>query len=196
MSTIGQTIDLHSILQAVGGTQFDLVLMAGVLYHVFDPLYAISTARQLTRHHGLALVETHFLRDEQRPVMMFNPVDPDGIEGATNFFWRASMSCLEGMFHVCGFRVISRISVGKRITYLVRAVRPSELTEASPLTRSIHASFMSYKHYRENINYRALEQARDASKIRLLRTPRGDRRLSVKTYKPKMPFQPAWSAHA
>ena len=126
-------VDLHSILRTLGSMQFDLVLMAGVLYHVFDPLYAISTGRHLTRHNGLALFETHYLRDEERPVMMLNAADPDGLEG-TNFFWRASASCLEGMFHVCGFRVIARISIGKRVTYLVRAVRPSELTEAGPLT--------------------------------------------------------------
>ena len=100
-------------MPTLGDRRFDLVLMAGVLYHVFDPLYAISTARHLARHNGLALFETHYLRDEERPVMLFNPADPDAIKGAANFFWRASASCLEGMFHVCGFRVIARISIGR-----------------------------------------------------------------------------------
>src|SRR5690606_35190766 len=72
-------VDMYNIMQAAGGRKFDVVLMAGVLYHVFDPLYAISTVRHLTRHDGLAIIETHYLPNESQPVMTFNPAEADPI---------------------------------------------------------------------------------------------------------------------
>jgi SAM-dependent methyltransferase len=182
--------DLYNI-SAKAGQSFDIVLMAGVLYHVFDPLYAVTIARQLTRHNGFAIIETHFLKDEARPIMLFNPADPDAIQ-QENFFWRASPSCLEAMFIMCGFHVIARRDVGKRVTYLLQAARPSEMTEANDITKRIFASFMRYKHYRENIDYSALERSEGSSVVRLRTVPSRHEQIQIRKYVPSVPFQPRW----
>jgi SAM-dependent methyltransferase len=184
--------DLYNITQRVDHRRFDVTLMAGVLYHVFDPLYAITAARHLTRENGYAIIETHYLPGESRPIMQFNPTDPEPIEQA-NFFWRASMSCLEGMFRLCCFHVVARRDIGKRVTYLLRAARPSEMTEANEMTRRIIQSFMGYRHYRENIDFSALEKSGDVSGVRLVSPPAATEKLSVQTYKPRVPYQPKWS---
>lgn len=187
-------VDLHSIRDAVGDRTFDVVLLAGVLYHVFDPLAALTMTRRLTKLGGLAIVETHFLPDEDEPIMRFNPGDAEGIKTTTNFFWRASLTCLDRMFHLCAFRVITRVTIGKRVTYLVRAVKPSDLAEASEHVRRIHADFMSYAHYRDSIDYDLLERGSDYSDVLLQPVPPQHHRLSVKQFKPDVPYQPPWAA--
>lgn len=183
--------DLYNI-QTRTDRKFDVTLMAGVLYHVFDPLYAITVARQITKTNGFALIETHFLKDETRPIMLFNPADENPIE-QENFFWRASASCLEGMFSLCGFKVIARRDVGKRTTYLLQAVRPSELSDAGTMTKRIHERFMTYRHYRENINFAALESDQDFSTAKLISTPTPVEAINVKQYAPSVPLQPRWA---
>ncbi len=183
--------DLYNI-SAKTARQFDVVLMAGVLYHVFDPLYAITIARQLTKQNGFAIIETHFLKDEPRPIMLFNPADAEAIQ-QENFFWRASASCLEAMFVMCGFHVLARRDAGKRVTYLLQAAKPSEMTEANDITKRIFASFMRYKHYRENIDYNALERGENESRARLRTVPARHDQIQVKKYRPAVPFQPEWT---
>lgn len=182
--------DLYNISDKITG-KFDVVLMAGILYHVFDPLYAITVARYLTKNNAFAILETHFLKDEKRPIMVFNPGDEEPIDQA-NFFWRASPSCLEAMFAMCSFKVIARRDVGKRVTYLLQAVRPSKMTGLNAITKKIHKDFMRYKHYRENINFNALEQDTTDASTRLITKPQPYVSINVKSFKPEVPYQPKW----
>jgi SAM-dependent methyltransferase len=184
--------DLYNIIEKTDRKRFDVVLMCGILYHVFDPLYAISTARQLTKLNGLAVIETHYLADESAPIMLFNPGDREPID-TENFFWRASESCLEAMFELCCFHVVSKISIGRRITYLLRAAKPSAMTESNPLTKKIHQRFMKLAHYRENIDFSRLEAEAETSVDRIKGEFKASKKISVQKYTPKVPFQPKWS---
>jgi SAM-dependent methyltransferase len=186
-------IDLSNIVDRLADRRFDVVLMCGVLYHVFDPLQAVGTLRRLTRLNGLALVETHYLADEPRPIMLFNPGDDEPIT-TENFFWRASASCLEAMFRLCCFQVLAKVDTGRRITYLLRAARPSAMTEANAQTRKIHKRFMTLAHYRENIDFTWLEADEDMAAERILPGLKDLQTINIRTYVPSVPFQPKWQA--
>jgi 2-polyprenyl-3-methyl-5-hydroxy-6-metoxy-1,4-benzoquinol methylase len=46
------------VLKERGLTNFDIVVLSGVLYHVFDPMRTLAIARSLVRSGGLMVVET------------------------------------------------------------------------------------------------------------------------------------------
>lgn len=50
--------------EALPRAQFDIVILAGVLYHVVDPFATLLRARSLLRHGGLMLVETAGVLDD------------------------------------------------------------------------------------------------------------------------------------
>ena len=50
---------------------FDIVLFLGILYHQRNPLDALKHLSRLTRE--CAVVETHYLKDESRPILRFYP---------------------------------------------------------------------------------------------------------------------------
>src|SRR5919198_2451477 len=50
--------DLPAALSEEGRAPFDVVVFSGVLYHMFDPIGGIATARGLVRDGGICLVET------------------------------------------------------------------------------------------------------------------------------------------
>ena len=66
---------------------FDVVLFLGVLYHHRNPLLALENVSRLTR--DLAVVETHYLKAEERPILRFYPGDALNLD-PTNF-WGPSL---------------------------------------------------------------------------------------------------------
>jgi SAM-dependent methyltransferase len=62
---------LPSALARPGYEPFDVVVFAGVLYHLLDPLAGLGVARSFVRENGLLLVETATVLDDE-PVLHFN----------------------------------------------------------------------------------------------------------------------------
>jgi 2-polyprenyl-3-methyl-5-hydroxy-6-metoxy-1,4-benzoquinol methylase len=50
--------ELPSAFRRAGHGPFDVVVFSGVLYHLFDPLGGLATARALLRENGLMILET------------------------------------------------------------------------------------------------------------------------------------------
>ncbi len=53
-----QLSDLPGQLEGTGHSPFDIVIFAGVLYHMIDPLSGMALARSFLRNNGLMLLET------------------------------------------------------------------------------------------------------------------------------------------
>lgn len=178
----------------LGSNRADVLVMAGVLYHVLDPLSVMVACRNSVKLGGYAIVETMYLFDEGEARMSFNPADTTarGVDHA-NVFWRPSRRALEGMFELVGFEVLGSIAVDSRIAVLGRAVRPSELVARGPRVKLIQRGFMNYKNYREAIDFNALEQDAGPRSTVEYRGPTGDRRLYPALHRPQVPLQPAWS---
>lgn len=56
-----QLNQLPRVIKAAGKKPFDIVVFAGVLYHMPDPLIGLALTRSLLREGGLALIETSVL---------------------------------------------------------------------------------------------------------------------------------------
>jgi 2-polyprenyl-3-methyl-5-hydroxy-6-metoxy-1,4-benzoquinol methylase len=179
---------------ALAADRADVVVMAGVLYHVFDPLAVLVACREALRRDGFLIVETMYLFDEGQARMSFSPADTSGrgVETA-NVFWRPSKRALEGMLQLTGFEVIGSIAVDGRIATLAQARRPSEISTRARIQR-VHQRYMKYANYRERVDFEALEKdTGEPSRARLVGKP-GDRRIYPALYQPSVPFQPAWAA--
>jgi SAM-dependent methyltransferase len=174
--------------------RFDLIVMAGILYHVFDPLTALSICRDLLKNNGLLFMETFYLFDEAKPCMVFNPKDNSkrGVERA-NVFWRPSKTSIEGMLEVAGFKVIASIAFNARITFIAQAKKTSEIDSSSARIKNIHKRYMNYKNYRERTDYNLLEKQEVGNSNICYEGPRSHIWLNRSRYTPMVPFQPEWS---
>ena len=85
---------------------YDVVLFLGILYHQRHPLLALEHVSRLTRE--CAVIETHYLSDEERPVLRFYP-GASLNQDPTNF-WGPSLSSLDLMLKDVGFRSVELIS--------------------------------------------------------------------------------------
>jgi tRNA (mo5U34)-methyltransferase len=137
--------DLYDLSAERLGT-FDLVLFLGVLYHLPDPIHALTIVRSLCRNR--MILETHVLDEtglmlpdgrfdslrslspvlEEIPLLQFYPGASLG--GDYTNWWAPNLKCLELMLEECGFRVR-----GGRI-YDSRAVVDCEA--ATPSLKSRH----------------------------------------------------------
>ncbi len=180
--------------KAVDSEKADLVVMAGVLYHVFDPLAVLVACRQSIKRNGYLLVETMFLFDEPNSRVSFNPADTTAraVDHA-NTFWRPSKSALLGMLEVAGFEVVGSCVTDGRITALAQAKRPSEIHSSSPLIQKIHKSYMRYGNYRERIDYVEMNTAKVEESTIAYTGRRGDWRIVPALHRPQTPLHPQWS---
>ena len=85
---------------------FDIVLFLGVLYHQRHPLLALEHLSRLTRER--AVIETHYLKGEDRPVLQFYP--GSSLNADPTNYWGPSWSCVELMLRDVGFRSIKLVS--------------------------------------------------------------------------------------
>jgi tRNA (mo5U34)-methyltransferase len=91
-------IDVPDLTPARVG-QFDIVLFAGVLYHLRHPLLGLETVARLT--NSMLIVETHLdALDQAQPMMVFYP----GEFGNDNTnWWGPNRPCVEAMLRDVGF---------------------------------------------------------------------------------------------
>jgi tRNA (mo5U34)-methyltransferase len=94
-----QVADVFDLTPETVGT-FDVVLFAGVFYHLRHPFLALERVSKLAKE--MMIVETHVdALDEPRPAMIFYP----GSECAndnTNW-WGPNLACVEAMLKDVGF---------------------------------------------------------------------------------------------
>jgi 2-polyprenyl-3-methyl-5-hydroxy-6-metoxy-1,4-benzoquinol methylase len=187
-------VSAHDLPQHVGDERADLIVMAGVLYHVHDPLSVLVSLRQSLRREGLLIVETIFQPNEPSPQMVFNPCDTSaGHIPHTNVYWRPSKAALHGMLELSGFEVMATRIVNARLTVLARARRPHDLASAYPLIRLAHQR-RPHPHYQKAADFAAMQ--RDSGPEAQVRYdgPRGERLLYRAYYEPTVPHQPRWQA--
>ena len=87
-------------------TPFDIVLFLQILYHQRDPLGALEHLFKLSRE--CAVLETHYLKDESRPILRFYP--GNSLNSDPTNIWGPSLSCVELMLLDVGFRSVRLVS--------------------------------------------------------------------------------------
>ena len=99
---------------------FDLVLFAGVLYHVRDPLRALEAVASVTKGH--LLLETHVdLVLRRKPAAAFYPATELG--GDHTNWWGPNPAAVEAMLRAVGFTNVVKVFPRSRAYELARAVR-------------------------------------------------------------------------
>lgn len=125
---------------------FDLIICAGVLYHMLDhmldPVRAFSECRKLLRPGGLLILETAFHAGLEGPTMFLNSEDDQYIEPTT--YWLPSRGAVEGMARLCCFDVLQTIELAHtrpqyaRLAVACRACGPDEIGDRRPNLVRIH----------------------------------------------------------
>lgn len=119
-------IDILQISPETVG-KFDVVLFAGVLYHMKHPLLALERAASVTRE--LLVVETAAdLLWHKSPAMAFYPATE--LNGDASNWCGPNIACITGMLRCCGMRqidVISSPSLGRRVGRALSTGRLAEL---------------------------------------------------------------------
>lgn len=80
--------------------QFDVVLFAGVFYHLRHPFYVLENVADLAK--SIFIIETHLDALEQdRPAMVFYPGKE--LAGDPTNWWGPNPQCIRAMLHDVGF---------------------------------------------------------------------------------------------
>jgi tRNA (mo5U34)-methyltransferase len=99
---------------------FDIVLLAGVLYHLRDPLRALEAVASVTKDR--LLLETHVdLVLRRRPAVAFYPTSE--LEADHTNWWGPNPPAVEGMLQATGFTDVVKVFPRSRAYELARAVR-------------------------------------------------------------------------
>ena len=99
---------------------FDLVLFAGVLYHLRDPLPALEAVASVTK--GRLILETHVdLVLRRKPAVAFYPARE--LAGDHTNWWGPNPPAVEGMLRATGFTDVVKVFPRSRAYELARAVR-------------------------------------------------------------------------
>jgi tRNA (mo5U34)-methyltransferase len=115
-------IDAHDIAKI--DEQFDLVMFAGILYHLKNPLFVLEEIGRLCR--DAVVVESEVIPEDSRNLLMARLGPPgnvkltpatkgfmkfyerDELNGDKSNWWAPDTECLMGMLRVAGFKYFSR----------------------------------------------------------------------------------------
>lgn len=130
---LGLTIDytpnvqIADLLDKFGRGSFDVIVCAGVIYHMLMPMQAFTETRKMLRDGGYLIMETPYDHTEKRAILHFNGIEKIVPEPLTYFV--PSRSALVGMANLSGFKLIAtRVLTGpRRITLLLKAMGRKEL---------------------------------------------------------------------
>ena len=99
-------ISLRDAPDVFGAESFDLVVCAGVMYHLLDPFDAIHCPRRLLRRDGFLVLETAFDPSATSPSMVLNPTATPLIADPYTY-WIPSKAAVVAMLELFGFEIIA-----------------------------------------------------------------------------------------
>lgn len=169
---------------------FDLIILAGVIYHIFSPLEAIAICRNLLKENGLMLVETVMAEGEE-PKLMLNTEMEDPIAQEKGTYLVPTMSCLNGMMKFCAMDVLGSVKIAgaaRRITFLGRACKPSEVANRTEQLRKTHEQAI----VTHNLTFNTLEAGGPRSSAIRYTGESGHAVINIFHFNTTLPLQPRW----
>jgi 2-polyprenyl-3-methyl-5-hydroxy-6-metoxy-1,4-benzoquinol methylase len=123
--------DLPRRFRKRGVEKFDLVVLSGVLYHVWDVPSALMAVRALLRTGGLMIVET-WVRVDQGVAMFFN--QGGVITSEPNTYWFLTVECLDYLLRFCSLAPldVAYLDEGSGRARLAVVCRATEAPVADP----------------------------------------------------------------
>ena len=131
-------IELETMLEAFGERRFDLVVCAGVIYHMLNPFSAFQICRRLMRPGALFVVESAADIHRRTPALVLN--SEAQLLAETYTYWVPSPAAVDGMLRLAGFDVLDRRELRSpdRYSAVGRAMRLSAIRDRTPLLRAMH----------------------------------------------------------
>jgi len=122
-------VQIKDLSHRFGEAPFDVVVCAGVIYHMLFPQQAFTETRKVLREGGYLLMETPFADGSDEAVLYFNGITEHVNEPSTYFV--PTRAALIGMANLAGFKLVATrvLQAPKRITLLLKAVSRSTLTD-------------------------------------------------------------------
>lgn len=115
-------IQVKDLTERFEPKSFDLVICAGILYHMLHPMQAFTECRKVLGDDGYLILETVFEDGRDEAILIFNGVEHKLNEPYSYFV--PTRSALIGMANLAGFSVIATrvLTSPRRITLLLKAV--------------------------------------------------------------------------
>lgn len=173
----------------------DLIVCAGILYHVLEPMKLLSDCRNSLKNNGLLLLETQYMYYTNKPYISFSPIDKRYGSIHANTFFRPTLSTLIGMLEISGFEVISTISINSRVTILAKAIKPSQINSSYKMVNKICKTYENYENYRDFIDYKQLNQINETSTIKYNIKPNTHYWINSSSFKSNNIFQPKFNTN-
>jgi len=147
MSELGLEIDyrpktqIKDLLELFEQKSFDVIVCAGVIYHMLNPMSAFIVCRKLVKDHGWVIVESA-IRPGEEPVLTLNSETDRPIK-EMNTYWFPTPTAMLGMSRLVALRphatrLLAQGGPPFRGTVLAQAVSPSEIPQRSELLTRIH----------------------------------------------------------
>lgn len=115
----------------------DVIVCAGVMYHLLNPADVFFRLRPLLRHGGMLVIETVAVVDDEPARFILNSERDDYPQPSTYFLPNPAM--LAGLAKLSSFETLAtRVNSPRRYSMLCQAVEPNEVSERTPLTVAMH----------------------------------------------------------
>ncbi len=140
---------IKDLLSIFASESFDVILCAGVIYHMLNPLSAFIACRKLIKSGGYVLFESA-IRVADEPTLMLNSESAQPAK-EVNTYWVPSLQAMIGMTKLMSFdpvatRVLTQAGRPLRGTVLARAVSPSDVPDRTEMLDRIHqADFCDFE---------------------------------------------------
>ena len=133
-------VQIKDATRVLGEAQFDVVLCAGVIYHMLNPSSAFIEARKLLRTGGMLIMESAIDASHgDDPVMLLNSEADNPLKELFTY-WLPTQRAMLGLMKLVGFDVIAtrRLIAPPRATVVGRAVPVDQVHERSEMLIRMH----------------------------------------------------------
>jgi len=184
----GTTLDnnnLYNTLQSNNlPTQYDLIVLSGVIYHNYDPLFVMMHARKLLKRGGLFIVESAIAPGDEPALFANWEIETPTLEANTYFL--PTLTMMGGLLRFCSCTCLTSIRNGQRGAVLGRACRPSEIENQTEMLKLIIDKGACYG----PINYGSLEADESSPSAITYTGPQGNLEINLKEFSTRFALQP------
>lgn len=131
-------VQIKDACSELGEQRFDVILCAGVIYHMLNPLDAFIAARKLLKQDGLVVFETPVDASRKDAALVLNSEEMPVPEAYT--YWVPTVKAVTGMLKLLGFDVLAirNLKAPSRVTVLARKVSPDQVRNRTSLLERLH----------------------------------------------------------
>jgi 2-polyprenyl-3-methyl-5-hydroxy-6-metoxy-1,4-benzoquinol methylase len=186
-------LQIRDLGRHFAGQRFDVIVCAGVIYHMLMPMQAFTETRKLLADGGFLVMETPFEAGSAEALLYFNGTAHKVDEPFTYFV--PTRSALTGMAQLAGYQVLAArvLAAPRRITLLLRAASRADLID-DPATPPFIVQMLKRDTCDHEFRFRELEaQPAAPTAARLLDLPAAERTIVAAEEEVRFPYHPARS---